>query len=80
MALKAVLDTRFYFSYYNPENEDVAAWSKKVAQRVSRKEFKVASSTVTVIELYGAMGRIVGIDAIKTRVASLKASNIAFIP
>jgi len=78
--LRAVLDTRFYFSYYNPESEEVAAWSKKLIRRVLREELKVASSMITIIELYGTMGRIVGVDTVKARVTSIKASNIAFIP
>ncbi len=78
--MRAVLDTRFYFSYYNPESEEVAAWSKKLIRRVLREELKVASSMITIIELYGTMGRIVGVDTVKARVTSIKASNIAFIP
>ena len=78
--MRAVLDTRFYFSYYNPESEEVATWSKKLIQRVLREELKVASSMITIIELYGIMGRIVGLDTVKARVTSIKASNIAFIP
>ena len=78
--MRATLDTRFYFSYYNPENEEVAAWSRKFIQRVSRGELKASSSTITITELYGAMGRIVGADMIKARTASFKTSNIEFIP
>ena len=70
----------FYFSYYNPEDEEVAAWSKKLIQRVLREELKVASSMITIIELYSTMGRIVGVDTVKARITSVKTSNIAFIP
>jgi len=80
VALRAILDTRFYFSYYNPEDEEVAAWSKKLIQSVSRAELEVASSTITVTELYSTMGRIVGKDAVNMRIMSFRASNIAFIP
>jgi predicted nucleic acid-binding protein len=80
MALRAILDTRFYFSYYNPESRKVAAWSKRIIQRALRGEFKVASSTITIAELYGTMGRMVGTDAVKLRVTSIKASNIPFLP
>jgi len=78
--LRIILDTRFYFSYYNPEDEKVAAWSKRLIQKISRGELEAASSIITIIELYSTMGRIVGIDIVKTRIASLKASNITFIP
>jgi len=80
VALRAILDTRFYFSYYNPEDEEVATWSKRLIQAVSRGELKVASSTITVAELYSTMGGIVGKDTVNTRVMSFKSSNIAFIP
>ncbi len=43
-------------------------------------ELKVASSAITITELYGTMGRLVGMDTVKLRVASIKASNIPFIP
>lgn len=78
--MRAVLDTRFYFSYYNPEDDEVASWSRKLVQRVSSNEMKVASSTITIIELFGTMGRMVGFEVVGTRLSSLRASNIAFIP
>jgi len=78
--LRIILDTRFYFSYYNPENEKIAAWSKKFIQKISRGTLEAASSIITIIELYATMGKIVGIDVVRTRFASLKASNITFIP
>jgi predicted nucleic acid-binding protein len=80
MALEAILDTRFYFSYYSPESKEIASWSKKLIQRIVRKELRVASSVITIAELYGIIGRILGIDVVKTRIASIKASNIEFIP
>lgn len=80
MALRAVLDTRFYFSYYNPEDEEIASWSKKLIQGITRGEIKVTSSTITIIELIGTMGRIVGVEAVETRITSLKSWNIAFTP
>jgi predicted nucleic acid-binding protein len=80
MALKGILDTRFYFSYHSPENEKVATWSKKVVQRLLRGELELASSTITIAELYNTMGRVVGRDVVKLRIASAKASNIKFIP
>jgi len=80
MALKAILDTRFYFSYHNPENEKIADWSKRVIQKISQGQIKAASSTITITELYNTMGRILGTDAIKIRIASAKSSNIDIIP
>lgn len=72
MALKTVLDTRFYFSYYNPEDEKVAAWSEGLIQKISIGELKAASSTLTIVELYATMRRIVGVDAVATRIAASK--------
>jgi len=80
VALRAVLDTRFYFSYYNPENGEVASWTRSIVQGILKGELKVASSVITIAELYGTMGRLVGMDAVKLRIASSKASNILFIP
>ncbi|MCW3993673.1 MAG: PIN domain-containing protein [Candidatus Bathyarchaeota archaeon] len=80
MALKVILDTRFYFSYYNPENKKIADWSKRVIQKISKGQIKAASSTITITELYNTMGRILGTDAIKIRIASAKGSNIKIIP
>jgi len=78
--LRIILDTRFYFSYYNPENEKVATWSKRLIHKISRGTLEAASSIITIIELYATMGKIVGTDVVRTRIASLKASNIPFIP
>jgi predicted nucleic acid-binding protein len=80
MALKVILDTRFYFSYYNPENKKIADWSKRVIQKISKGQIKAASSTITITELYNTMGRILGTDAIKIRIVSAKGSNIKVIP
>jgi len=80
MALKVILDTRFYFSYYNPENKKIADWSKHIIQKISKGQIKAASSTITITELYNTMGRILGTDAIKIRIASAKSSNINIIP
>ena len=80
MALRIILDTRFHFSYYNPENEKVAAWSKRLVQKISRGELEAASSIMVIIELYATMGRMVGIDAVRTRILSLRTSNVAFNP
>jgi predicted nucleic acid-binding protein len=80
MALEAILDTRFYFSYYNPENREMATWSKLIIQKISKGQIKVASSTITVTELYNTMGKILGVDTVKIRIASAKSSNINIIP
>jgi hypothetical protein len=55
MALKAILDTMFYFSYYNPGNREMAAWSKLIIQKISKGQIKAASSAITVTELYNTM-------------------------
>jgi len=80
MALKVVLDTRFYFSYYSPEDEKTAIWTKKIVQKASRAEIKLTSSVITISELYSTMGRTLGKDAVKIRIASMRAFHIEFIP
>ncbi len=80
MALEAILDTRFYFSYFNPESEEVASWSRELIRRASRGEVEVASSAVTIAELYGTMGRALGKDVVKMRITSIKASNVKILP
>jgi len=80
MALKVVLDTRFYFSYYSPEDEKTAIWTKKIVQKASRAEIKLTSSVITISELYSTMGRTLGKDAVKIRIASMRAFHIDFIP
>ena len=79
MALEALLDTRFYFSFYSPENKEIANWSKELVRKISRGEIHVSSSVVTIVELYNTMGRTLGRDAIKIRVASIKASNVEIL-
>ncbi len=80
MALTAILDTRFYFSYYNPESEAVLKWAKDFIRRVIRGEIRAASSVITIIELYRTMGRVIGKEAMSIRISSIKAANIGFIP
>ncbi|HID90543.1 TPA: PIN domain-containing protein [Candidatus Bathyarchaeota archaeon] len=80
MALRAILDTRFYFSYYSPESRKVADWSRELVHKAVRGELPLASSTVTIAELYATMGRRLGIEAVRMRIASMKASNIGLIP
>ena len=57
MALKAILDTRFFFSYFNPEDESVAKWSREVIGKAP----ELGISATTIVELYRSMGRIVGV-------------------
>ncbi|MEM2971970.1 MAG: PIN domain-containing protein [Candidatus Bathyarchaeia archaeon] len=80
MALKVIFDTRFYLSYYNPESREIADWSRSVIQKVSRGQITAASSAITITELYNTIGRILGIDTVKIRIASAKSSNIKIIP
>jgi len=80
MALTAILDTRFYFSYYNPENKAVLKWAKDLVHRAIYGEVRVASSVITIVELYKTMGRVIGREAVSIRISSIKAANISFIP
>jgi len=80
MALKVILDTRFFFSYYNPEDENIGGWSRKIVEKISKGDIEAFSSTITVTELYNTMGRVIGKDVVKLRILSMKQSNISFIP
>ena len=80
MALKVTLDTRFYFSYYNPEDEKTFKWVKSIINMVTKGKIKAYSSVLTITEFYKTMGRIVGADAVKLRINSIKASKITFVP
>jgi hypothetical protein len=77
MALKVILDTRFYFSYYNPESRKIADWSKSVVQKISKGQITAASSTITITELYNTMGKILGTDAIIAATALIHAKGVA---
>lgn len=74
--MRAILDTRFFFSYFNPENEEIARWSKEVIRRAP----ELGISAITVVELYRSMGRTIGLDVTELRLASMKAKGISIIP
>ena len=76
MALKAILDTRFFFSYFNPEDERVARWSREVIKRAP----ELGISAITIAELYRTMGRVVGSEVVRLRLAFMGASGISAIP
>jgi len=80
VALDAILDTRFYFSYYNPEDDSVAKWTKKIVQLASRSAIRLGSSVVAITELYRTMGKLIGVKTVEMRIRSVKAFNITFIP
>lgn len=80
MALDAILDTRFYFSYYNPEDENVAKWTKRIVQLASRGAIRLGSSIVTITELYRTMEKLIGVKTVEMRIKSARAFNIIFIP
>ncbi len=80
MALDAILDTRFFFSFYNPEDEDIRVWTNRIVQSVSKGTSRFGVSVVTVFELYKVMGRIIGMDAVKIRVRSIKSAGIVLLP
>lgn len=84
MAIKATLDTRFFFAFYSPSSRKQEDWCKTVVLE-SEKSKKSAShaylaSCITIAELYENMGRLVGRDVVRLRIASIKNSGIGFIP
>ena len=80
MALNAILDTRFLFSYFNPENKEVGKWTKKVVELSRRGVLSLGISTITITELYRTMGRVIGVEVVEIRVKSMENAKIVFIP
>jgi hypothetical protein len=83
LALNAVLDTRFFFALYNPSSRSQEDWCRSVVLE-SEKSKKLASRThvascITIEELYENTGRIVGKDAARLRISSIKNSGIEFL-
>ncbi len=84
MAVKAVLDTRFFFALYNPSSRSQEEWCKSVVLE-SQKSKRSASqayvaSCISVAELYENMGRLLGRDVVRLRISSIKNSGIEFVP
>ena len=80
MALNAILDTRFYFSYYNPEDDKTAEWTRQIIRMASRNILKLGSSIITITELYKTMGKLIGSKTVEIRIRSAKRHKITFIP
>lgn len=84
MAIKAVLDTRFFFALFKPDSRKQEDWCKIVISE-SEKAKKSSSqayiaSSITIAELCENMGRLVGKDVVRLRISSVKNSGIEFIP
>jgi predicted nucleic acid-binding protein len=79
MALRATLDTRFFFAYFNPTSERQANWCRSVIKEIGRAGSLAIVSVVTISELYEQMGRLIGTEAVAVRIASMKARKILFI-
>jgi predicted nucleic acid-binding protein len=76
MALRATLDTRFFFAYFNPATPKQSEWCKSIVREAGRDGSLLVVSAVSVAELYEHMGRRIGEDAVTIRVASMKAKGI----
>lgn len=76
MALRATLDTRFFFAYFNPVSSRQSEWCKSVIREAGQHGSLVVISTISVAELYEHMGRRIGEEAVAVRVASIKAKKI----
>jgi len=79
MALRATLDTRFFFAYFNPLTERQADWSRSVIRDVGKAGSLAVVSVITIAELYEQMGRLIGTEAVAVRIASMKAKKILFV-
>lgn len=81
---KVVLDTRFLFALYNPTSKAQEAWCKSLvydAGKYRRTESTpYFASCISIAELYENMGRLVGKDTVRLRIASLANAGIEFIP
>ena len=79
MALKAVLDTRFFFAFYDPLSHKQEEWCRSIA-RDAKKSGTYLASCVTIAELYGNMGKRVGKDVVSLRISSMRNAGIEFVP
>ena len=77
MALKACLDTRFYFTHYSQETP---SWTMRVVEAGRLPGSGLVSSTITITELIFLMTPSVRLDAVHLRVDSAKDAGIEFIP
>ena len=77
MALRACLDTRFYFTHYAQET---SSWTRRVVEAGRLPGSGLVSSTITITELISLMTSSVGLDAVHLRVDSAKDAGIRFIP
>lgn len=77
MALRACLDTRFYFTHYSQETP---SWTKRVVEAGRLAGSGLVSSTITITELISLMTPAVGLNAVHLRVDSAKDAGIKFIP
>ena len=84
MAIKAVLDTRFFFALYNPSSRRQKDWCDSVvleSQKVKSPDYRAyVASCVSIAELYENMGRLVGKEVVRLRISSIKNSGIEFVP
>ncbi len=80
MALRAAFDTRFVFALFNPESGKQEEWCKSVIRESRNSGSYVVASTVTLAELYENMGRLVGVETVRLRIASMINNKIGFVP
>lgn len=76
MALRATLDTRFFFAYFNPATPEQSEWCKSIVREAGRSGSLLVVSAISVAELYESMGRRIGEEAVAVRVASMKTKGI----
>jgi predicted nucleic acid-binding protein len=84
LAVKAVLDTRFFFALYNPSSQRQEEWCKNIVLEAKRNKDSTSrayvASCITIAELYENMCRLVGREVVQLRISSIKSSGIDFIP
>lgn len=78
MAIAATLDTRFFFAFFNPISKRQGEWCKSMVVEATKTDSRLITSTIVISELYENMGRLVGEEAIRARIAAIKAKNIEF--
>ena|SRR3990172_2643403 len=77
MALRACLDTRFYFTHYG---QKTPSWTRRIVEAGRLPGSGLVSSTVTITELISLMTPSVGLDTVRLRVDSAKDAGIKFVP
>jgi predicted nucleic acid-binding protein len=79
MALDAILDTRFIFSFLAPESERVASWTRSTMLKVKTGKTRLGCSVISTVEFYSVTAHPLKREEAAVRLYSLEASGIRFL-